>query len=325
VDPASGLLVFTEYAHRERGSCCGNGCRHCPYRRRPAKKEDAPSFVARARRMAVEVARRLVSWLLFFVRSPPATKSPSTKSPSTTKKKSGVYTRAGDAGYTRLLAGAAVPKFSEACEAMGEIDELSVKVGFAAYALRSSRRRDVVRRLEDAQLSLLQAGAVLAASDVSHSLKRHLGDALEAFDAPALAALEAEIDALDASLPKLSHFVLPRGPLAALALHDARVVCRRAERRLWRLLHDRNDDALLRKSNDHGDDDGGRALLRARRHALAVFLNRFSDFLFVAARAAANDPPPWSLASLFSFVFAGRATAELSYDVKRARLHPLSY
>lgn len=282
------------------------------------------------RRIALDLVRRLVAWLLFFVQSPPP---PSDKK----KKKSEVYTRAGDAGFTRLLAGDAVPKFSEACEAMGDIDELSVKVGLAAHALRRTwRRRDVVQRLEDSQLCLLQAGAVLAASETTGAgtLKRHLGDALGAFDASALAALEAEIDALDATLPKLRHFVLPRGPFSALALHDARVVCRRAERRLWRLIISHHSGASRRRDDvgDGGrDDDDGRALFRERCNALAVFLNRFSDFLFVAARAAANDPPFWSLASFLSFFFffffggrrrrTIRSAQELSYEVKRARLH----
>jgi cob(I)alamin adenosyltransferase len=78
--------------------------------------------------------------------------------------------------------------------------------------------------------------------------------------------LEGEIDALNASLPPLASFVLPGGTAAAAALHLARTVCRRAERAAVRLIED-------------GQPVSGPAL---------KYLNRLSDFLFVAARFA-ND------------------------------------
>ena len=81
------------------------------------------------------------------------------------------------------------------------------------------------------------------------------------------------MDALDAALPPLRNFVVATGPPACLALHDARVVCRRAERHVWRRAHEL--------------DDEGRTAARDRVAAVAKFLNRLSDYLFVAARGAA--------------------------------------
>ena len=84
---------------------------------------------------------------------------------------------------------------------------------------------------------------------------------------------EEEVDALDAALPPLKNFVVATGPLACLALHDARVVCRRAERHVWRRAEELREEQLA--------DDA------ARVAAVAKFLNRLSDYLFVAARGAA--------------------------------------
>jgi len=82
------------------------------------------------------------------------------------------------------------------------------------------------------------------------------------FGAEATAALEAWIDSLDSRLPPLTAFILPSGGRAAAALHVARAVCRRAER------------AVVPLARDGGERD------------VAVFLNRLSDYLFVAARTA---------------------------------------
>jgi len=74
----------------------------------------------------------------------------------------------------------------------------------------------------------------------------------------------------DAQLARLQNFILPGGSPGASALHCARSVCRRAERHVWSLL--------LQEEGGHADDE-----------AIGVFLNRLSDFLFVAARQDANQ------------------------------------
>ena len=73
--------------------------------------------------------------------------------------------------------------------------------------------------------------------------------------------LESWIDQADAQLHRLQNFILPGGSPGAAALHCARTVCRRTERHTWPLL-----------TSGHGD------------HVIGIFLNRLSDFLFVAAR-----------------------------------------
>lgn len=178
------------------------------------------------------------------------------KSEISVRKKSALYTRKGDGGYTRLLSGGPLPKYAVVCEAMGDVDELSVKIGFAAYHCSRAETR---QRLNDAQRTLLEAGAVLAA-------RGSTGIARRAIDPGVVDEIEHEIDAIDASLPPLRNFVLPKPPLSALALHDARVVCRRAERHVWRLAVDEEDVAFVAK-----------------------FLNRLSDYLFAAARQEVHD------------------------------------
>ena len=268
IDPRSGLTVFTEYAHTERGTCCGCGCRHCPYRRK-----QRPSFYS----LLVALWRRVV--LCVSALFPPRSEE---------RRKSKVYTRTGDAGTTRLIDGA-VPKYGDACEAMGAVDELAVKLGIASRACRGWWSRLIRDRIERVQLVLLQGGAVLAAAELTVD-----------FDTE---DLEADIDRIDATLPKLSNFVVPNGdsPLSALTLHDARVVCRRAERAVWRHLA---SSQVVAKN--------------PQTESLARYLNRLSDFLFVAARKAANSQQWFSLQ-----FFLRRQSGELSYDVRRDRkLHP---
>ena len=131
---------------------------------------------------------------------------------------------------------------------------------------------DVRSRLLKTQALLLDAGATLTVVDRSGD-GAYASAARDAFDDAEIAALEEEVDALDAALPPLKNFVVATGPLACLALHDARVVCRRAERHVWRRAEELREEQLA--------DDA------ARVAAVAKFLNRLSDYLFVAARGAA--------------------------------------
>jgi cob(I)alamin adenosyltransferase len=111
--------------------------------------------------------------------------------------------------------------------------------------------------LERLQHELFALGAELATPDPVARGVRWIG-------AAHIAALEADIDHWEATLSPLQAFILPAGSAAAAALHLARCICRRAERRLVTLMH-------------HEKEIGGDAL---------VYLNRLSDLLFVLARAA---------------------------------------
>jgi ATP:cob(I)alamin adenosyltransferase len=245
LDPVSGLTVFTAYAHAQRGVCCGSRCRHCCFEHANVRARRKPA-AARTRTRA-----------------------------SGGPRKSSVYTRSGDGGLARLVgeSAAATPKFDPVFEAVGDVDELGVKIGAAAFELDEGD--GVVRdRLHRTQALLLDAGAALTVMDGQRG--SYAENARDAFDGDEIAALERDVDALDAALPPLRNFVVATGPRSCLALHDARVVCRRAERRVW---------ARVAEIEKLGETYGAAA---ARVASVAKFLNRLSDFLFVAARAAAE-------------------------------------
>ena len=246
-DPATGYTVFTELAHRARGGCCGRMCRHCCYGWRNVRGFSTEKTTDNARAFATEKPTR----------------------------PSRVYTRKGDGGRARLVGSrdAETPKFATVYEAVGDVDELGVKLGIAAFHTPEVEGGvDVRSRLLKTQALLLDAGATLTVVDRSGDAAS-ASAARDAFDDAEIAALEEEVDALDAALPPLKNFVVATGPLACLALHDARVVCRRAERHVWRRAEELREERLA--------DDA------ARVAAVAKFLNRLSDYLFMAARGAA--------------------------------------
>ncbi len=171
-----------------------------------------------------------------------------------------IYTRTGDAGETGLGNGERRPKFDARVAAYGEVDELNCALGLAR--LHTGHGTDLMRLeviLARVQNDLFDLGADLCvppAPDEGHALRV----------TPAqVEALEKAIDDLNAELSPLKSFVLPGGSPAAAALHLARTICRRAERAI---------DSLA----SH-ESVGGPVL---------AYINRLSDYLFVAARFA-ND------------------------------------
>jgi cob(I)alamin adenosyltransferase len=174
-----------------------------------------------------------------------------------------IYTRTGDRGETSLFGGARVAKNDPRIEAYGTIDELNSFLGVARAAWAES---PIDGELARVQSDLFDAGAHLASPGTS----RFPGIGNERIE-----ALEHGIDAMEAELAPLKNFILPGGTLAAAHLHVARSVCRRAER-LVVALH---DDTPPTEST-------------------IAFLNRLSDYLFVAARFAnvRNGVPdvPWT-------------------------------
>lgn len=166
-----------------------------------------------------------------------------------------IYTRTGDEGMTALLGGERVAKDSPRVEAYGTVDELNATLGLARAEPLSE---DLDRLLERLQHELFRLGAELAAGG---SFSRTIGmitpDRVE--------AIEQEIDRHEAALADLRCFILPGGTRAAAALHLARTVCRRAERRLVGAIHAAGEDVCPTS---------------------LVYLNRLGDLLFVLARAA---------------------------------------
>lgn len=170
-----------------------------------------------------------------------------------------IYTKTGDGGETALGSGKRVPKDDPRIEAYGTVDETNAVIGVARLA--ASPNLDVM--LARVQNDLFDLGADFAVpEEEGQKFER-----LTVTDAQ-VTRLEREIDQMNAELSPLRSFVLPGGSPSAAHLHVARTVCRRAERLAVTL-------ARTEKVNP----------------AAIRYLNRLSDFLFVAARFA-NHPDP---------------------------------
>jgi cob(I)alamin adenosyltransferase len=165
-----------------------------------------------------------------------------------------IYTRAGDDGTTGLLGAGRVRKSSARVEAYGSVDELNAHLGAA-------RAQDAQRWFEE-MLSALQSELFNLGAELATVDPRALEKAPKVGDAD-VARLEGWIDRLEADLAPLRNFVLPAGTALAAALHVARTVCRRAERRVVAL-----------DAEEH------------LRPEVVRYLNRLSDLLFVMARSA---------------------------------------
>ncbi len=164
-----------------------------------------------------------------------------------------IYTRSGDSGETSLGDGSRVRKSVARVDLYGDVDELNSTLGCAAAILRRGPNgQPMAQVLDRIQSRLFDLGAVLANPKLS--TQEHDFDP---------AALEQWIDGMDHHLAPLANFILPGGSEAAAMLHLARSVCRRAERRAVAL-----------------------AGVEAVPAGAIIYLNRLSDALFVAARAA---------------------------------------
>ena len=165
-----------------------------------------------------------------------------------------VYTRTGDDGTTALGAGSRVAKDSLRVECYGTVDEVNAHIGAAIAARPDPRVEEMLRRIQN---ELFHLGSDLCVPETDKA--KVAGPRIEERH---VKALERDIDLLQKELPPLANFVLPGGTTSAARLHVARTVCRRAERVLVSLLH---------------KEPVGRFAL--------PYLNRLSDFLFVASRA----------------------------------------
>jgi len=159
-----------------------------------------------------------------------------------------IYTRTGDAGTTGLVDGSRVSKAAPIIAAIGDVDEANSALGVAIGLLGDRAPAQAAAVIQN---DLFDLGADLATPE-------GIDGALRIVPAQ-VARLEAEIDAMNADLAPLTSFILPGGDPAAAALHLARAIARRAER-------------------------SAAAVPGLSADALA-YLNRLSDWLFVAARA----------------------------------------
>ena len=170
-----------------------------------------------------------------------------------------VYTRGGDKGRTALVGGKRVPKDDPRIESYGTVDELNAIIGLARTFNGDSSQSNNQVRLEELlkrlQNQLFDLGSELATPpDATYEGMYRVG-------ADDVKALEAEIDGFQKDLAPLNSFVLPGGGKVGAFLHQARTVCRRAEREILRLSR---------------TDDVGEFVL--------PWVNRLSDLLFVLSR-----------------------------------------
>lgn len=172
-----------------------------------------------------------------------------------------IYTRTGDDGTTALGSGRRVAKYDLRVECYGTLDETNAAIGLARlHTQKSEPKLDAM--LARIQNDLFDVGAELCYPDESKDTRGRLS----ASDAQ-VTRLESEIDELNGELEPLRSFVLPGGSEASSYLHLARTISRRAER------------LMVALAARHNEPVGGPALR---------YINRLSDFLFVAARYA-ND------------------------------------
>ena len=178
-----------------------------------------------------------------------------------------VVTRGGDRGETSLGNGTRLRKDAPRIEAIGAIDEANAAIGMVRAALRATLPATGPDPLPDGaadamlarlQNDLFDLGADLAVPGTGGARLRLV--------ATQVARLEAEVQAMNASLPALTSFILPGGTPAAAATHLARTLARRAERRVVRLA---------------AETDVTAEAIR--------YLNRLSDHLFVLGRVLNNN------------------------------------
>jgi cob(I)alamin adenosyltransferase len=166
-----------------------------------------------------------------------------------------IYTKTGDGGETGLFGGGRVAKDDARVEAYGAVDELNAALGFV-------RALAPVPEIET-ELARIQAELFAVGADLATPHEARAREAIPGVHGEWAEALERQMDRWDDALPPLTAFVLPGGTPVASALHVARATCRRAERRAVALSH-----------------------LAPIDPNVVVYLNRLSDFLFEAARAA---------------------------------------
>jgi cob(I)alamin adenosyltransferase len=162
-----------------------------------------------------------------------------------------IYTKTGDKGNTSLFGGTRIPKFHIRIEAYGTVDELNAQLGKLVSMMNDKASIDCCRKI---QSRLFDIGSSLAVSPEKSKQ-------FDPLDGKHIRLMEQEIDRMNEDLPDLRNFILPGSSVINAQAHIARTICRRAERRVVELSVQEEIDKQI-----------------------IVFLNRFSDYLFVLGR-----------------------------------------
>jgi len=170
-----------------------------------------------------------------------------------------IYTRTGDQGNTQLAGGQHIKKSDLRVECMGDVDELNSWIGKLATQLKTDAQfQELYNFCIKIQHQLFNLGAELCV------LKKDKRDDTPCIHSDDVSHLENHIDLMNNDLPNLTSFILPGGNDTATTIHITRAVCRRCERHLFKLNMLDTDEALPETA--------------------LQFINRLSDWLFVAAR-----------------------------------------
>lgn len=175
-----------------------------------------------------------------------------------------IYTKTGDKGSTSLFGGTRVPKHHIRIDAYGTLDELNAWMGLLRDQAMDAHTEETLISI---QQHLFTMGAVLATDPEKATLKsgkKRLN--IARITTKDVEMLEEEMDAMNAGLPPMTHFILPGGHPAVSFCHIARTVCRRAERMVTQLFENEPFDEII-----------------------LIYMNRLSDYLFVLARKLAHE------------------------------------
>lgn len=168
-----------------------------------------------------------------------------------------IYTKTGDKGFTSLIGGVRVPKYHLRIESYGTVDELNSYIGLIRDQTIAITYKDILKEIQD---RLFTIGSALASDPEKSRMK------VPDLKQEDINLLEQEMDAMNAVLPDLKHFILPGGSSTISYCHIARCICRRAERIAVELSEQSFVDEKV-----------------------VVYLNRLSDYLFVLARKLCHD------------------------------------
>ncbi|WP_299114727.1 cob(I)yrinic acid a,c-diamide adenosyltransferase [uncultured Winogradskyella sp.] len=175
-----------------------------------------------------------------------------------------IYTKTGDKGTTALFGGTRVPKHHIRIESYGTIDELNSYIGLIRDQAIDPMHKKVLMEIQD---RLFTVGAILATDPEKATLKNGKNRLnIPKISEADIKLLEDNMDSMNATLPPMTHFVLPGGHQTVSFCHIARTVCRRAER-------------LASHLND----------LEPFQPETLMYINRLSDYLFVLARKLSHE------------------------------------